>query len=240
MKSILFTVGMLAASVASAAGSSWSQMQPQAVPNAGRTASIGAPTGGLQSFADQASFDAAVGDTSGLSSESFDNGLTDPGAVGTCNEPVNSESNDACFAPGDLVAGFSMTSSSGGGIVVLGGGFLGGGQPSPVIGANTFTDSTNVAFDPPVTAIAASYFDGVAAGEITFEAFDGDGNSLGTATAQPPGTDTGVFLGVTSGTPIASITFTAANDGGELFDDLQFGDVQTGPTDVIFANGFDP
>jgi hypothetical protein len=215
-------------------------MQPQSVPNAGRTAAIGAPTGALQSFEDQASFDAAVGDTSVLTSESFDNGATDPGAVGSCDEPVNSESNDACFSPGDLVAGFSITSSTAQGIVVLGANFLGANQPTPVIGANTFTDSTDIAFSPAVTAISADYYGGFNADEVTVEAFDDGGNSLGTATAQPAAGDTAQFLGIISDTPIASIVITAANDAGELLDNLRFGDVSTGPSDVIFANGFDP
>ncbi|MET0231162.1 MAG: hypothetical protein ABW186_09555 [Rhodanobacteraceae bacterium] len=240
MKSILFTFGILAASVASAAGGSWSQMQPQSAPNSGRTAAIGAPTGALQSFADQASFDAAVGDPTALASESFDGGLTPDGSVNTCDEPVNSESDDVCFAPGDLVPGFSITSSTATGIVVLGANFLGPNQSTPVIGANTFTDSTDIAFTPAVTAISADYYGGFNADEVTVEAFDGDGNSLGTATAQPPAADTSVFLGIISDTPIANITITAALDDGELLDNLRFGDVDTGPSDVIFADGFDP
>ncbi len=174
-----------------------------------------------------------------LSVESFDGGLTPDAGVGTCDEPVNSESNDACFAPGDLVAGFSITSSTGGGVVVLGPGFLGPNQPTAVVGANNFPDTTNVAFTPAVTAISADYYGGFGVDEVTVEAFDGDGNSLGTGTAQPSAADTAQFLGIISDTPIASIVITAANDDGELLDNLRFGDVQTGPTDVIFANGFE-
>ena len=238
MKSVLFAVGILAASVATAGGS-WSHATRPSLPSAGRTASVGAPTGGLQSFSDQPSFDAAVGDPGALASEDFEGGLTPDAAVGTCNEPVNSSSNDACFVPGDLVDGFSITSSTGGGIVVLGANFLGGNQASAVIGANTFTDSTIVTFDTPVTAISADYYGGFNADLVTVEAFDETSTSLGTATVQPSATDTSAFLGIISDTPIASITIAAANDDGELLDNLRFGDVQVGPSDVIFADGFD-
>jgi len=174
-----------------------------------------------------------------LASEDFEGGLTPDASVGTCNEPVNSSSNDACFVPGDLVDGFSITSSTGGGIVVLGANFLGGNQASAVIGANTFTDSTIVTFDAPVTAISADYYGGFNVDLVTVEAFDETSTSLGTATVQPSATDTSAFLGIISDTPIASITITAANDDGELLDNLRFGDVQVGPSDVIFADGFD-
>ena len=239
MKSIVFLGGILAASAAYAAGGSWSQTAGPLVPGAGRTASVSAPTGSLQSFTDQPSFDAAVGNPGALASENFDGGLTPDATVNTCTEPVDSSSNDACFAPGDLVDGFELTSSTGAGIVALGAQFLGPGQTSTAVGANTFTDSTIVTFTTPVTAISAVYYGGFGADEVTVEAFDETSASLGTASATPSATDVPVFLGIISDTPIASITITAANDDGELLDDLRFGDVDTGPSDVIFADGFD-
>jgi hypothetical protein len=239
MKSVVFAVGILAASAA-VAGGSWSSASRPSIPSAGRTAAVGAPTGALQSFADQASFDAAVGDPGALASETFDGGATAAGGLGECTEPVNSASNDVCFAPGDLVPGFSLTSTSGAGIVALGSGFLGANQASTVVGALTFADSTIVTFDTPVSAISADYYGGLGVDEVTVEAFDVSSNSLGTATVQAPATDTPAFLGIISSTtPIASITITAANEDGELLDNLRFGDVSTGSSDVIFADGFD-
>jgi hypothetical protein len=239
MKSVVFAVGILAASAA-VAGGSWSSASRPSIPSAGRTASVGAPTGALQSFADQASFDAAVGNPGALASEDFDGGATAPGGLGNCTEPVNSASNDACFAPGDLVAGFSLTSTSGAGIVALGSGFLGANQTSTVVGAVTFADSTIVTFDTPVGAVSADYYGGLGVDEVTVEAFDASSNSLGTATVQAPASDTPAFLGlISSATPIASLVITAANDDGELIDNLRFGDVSTGSSDAIFADGFD-
>jgi hypothetical protein len=238
MKSVVFAVGILAATAATAGGS-WSSATRPSIPSAGRTAAIGAPTGGLESFADQASFDEAVGDPGALASESFDGGATGATQINDCSEPVNSDSNDVCFVPGDLVPGFSITSSSGGGIVVIGATFLGANQGTPVIGAFTFADTTSVTFDTPVTAISADYYGGLNADEVTVEAFDASSASIGTATVQAPATDTSAFLGIISATPIASIVITAANDGGELIDNLRFGDVASGPPDEIFADGFD-
>lgn len=239
MKPMVFAASMLFATVAFASDGPWSAIAHSLVPGAGRIASVSAPEGGaLQVFADQTSFDAAVADVGALASESFDGGATGTGGLNTCDEPVNSASNDVCFAPGDLIDGFDLTSTSGGGIIALGAEFLGPGQTSTVVGANTFTDSTIVTFTTPVAAFSADFYDGVAAGEITVEAFDGSNASLGTATATPSGTDTPVFLGVISATPVASITITAAADGGELLDNLRFGD-STGADDIIFQNDFE-
>jgi hypothetical protein len=240
MKSAIFATGMLVASAAAAGSGAWSDTARPLAPGAGRTASVSAPhRGTLEVFTDQVSFDTAVGDPGALASETFDGGATGAGGINTCNEPVNSASNDVCFAPGDLVDGFDLTSTSGGGIIALGAEFLGPGQTSTVVGANTFTDSTIVTFTTPVAAFSADLYDGVGAGEITIEAFDDSSASLGTATATPAGTDAPVFLGIISATPVASITITAAADGGELLDNLRFGEVGGAGDDTIFKDGFD-
>ena len=74
--------------------------------------------------------------------------------------------------------------------------------------------------------------------QITVEAFDAANASLGIATATPASTDTPVFLGLISGTAIAHVTITGANDSGELLGNLRFGNA-TAPIDLIFQNGFD-
>jgi hypothetical protein len=98
--------------------------------------------------------------------------------------------------------------------------------------------STIVTFSTPVAAVSADFYDGLSAGEITIEAFDAVDASLGTASATPASTDTSVFLGLISATPIARIEIAAANDGLDLIDNLRFGD-STGADDTIFQNGFE-
>ncbi|GAB4126593.1 MAG: hypothetical protein Tsb0027_25970 [Wenzhouxiangellaceae bacterium] len=191
------------------------------------TSAPDAPLGGLTTFADQASFDTATG---GFPAETFDNGATAAGAVNTCTEPVNSASNDACFAPGDLIDGFSLTSSSGGGIVVLGDGFI--GQPTAAAGANTFGDSTNVTFAPEVTAVAFDAYSGaptVEGADVTVTALDGGGATIGSVTITTTADNVSEFFGFTSAVPIASITVEGIGGTGELIDNLQFGDPAVGP-----------
>jgi len=239
MKPMVLAVNMLFSTAAFASGGSWSATAHPLVPGAGRIASVSAPEGGaLQVFADQASFDAAVGDAGALASESFDGGLAVAGAGALCDEPVNASSDDLCFAPGDLIDGFAITSSTGGGAIALGSNFLGTGQTSPVVGALDLQASTIVTFSTPVAAVSADFYDGLSAGEITIEAFDAVDASLGTASATPASTDTSVFLGLISATPIARIEIAAANDGLDLIDNLRFGD-STGGDDIIFQNDFE-
>jgi hypothetical protein len=184
-----------------------------------------APTGSLDVYTTLGDFQGAVADPGALSSEDFEGGLTGPGGLNTCNEPVNSASNDVCFSPGDLVDGFSMTSSSGAGIVVLGDGFL--GQSGTVIGANTFADSTNIAFSPAVTAIAFDALDGTGPGPVTVTAFDGGGNVIGSADINTVDISNN-FIGLVSPVPVASVTLDGANGEGELINDMLFGDAGGG------------
>ena len=138
MKPTLIAIGVFAASAAIAGEGSWSNMSGPLIPGAGRIASVSAPEGGLQVFVDQASFDAAVGNIGALAAENFGGGATPPATANACGEPMNSASNDACFAPGNLIDGFSITTTSGTGTAVIGAGFLGGGQTNTAVGANSF------------------------------------------------------------------------------------------------------
>lgn len=176
--------------------------------------------GGLTTYPDLASFQAA--NAGGFTVETFDGGLTAGGALNTCVEPVSSASNDACFTPGDLIAGFSLTSSSGNGVVVLGDGFL--GQSTAVIGANDFADTTRVAFSPAVGAVAMDVLIGLPGpGDILISAFDAGDNLIGSFTATTTTTTDPVFAGFSSAVPVARIVIDALGDGGELIDNLQFG-----------------
>jgi len=185
------------------------------------------PLGGLTTFADQASFDAATG---GFPVETFDNGATAAGAVNTCTEPVNSASNDICFAPGDLIDGFSLTSSSGAGIVILGDGFI--GQATAVAGPQAFADTLSVDFTPEVTAVAIDAFSGapdLSGADVTVTALDGGGATIGSVTITTTADNVSEFFGFTSAVPIASITVEGIGGTGELIDNLQFGDPAVGP-----------
>jgi hypothetical protein len=240
MKYAMFAFGVLAASIASATSTQWI---PNAHGNAAHpthsTATHATPlhgAGTLQFFTDQPSFDASVGDPGALAAESFDGGAND---LEQCEEPVSSASDDLCFTPGELIDGFALTSSSGTGVILLPGQFLGGGQTSPVVGANSFADTTHIAFTPTVTAVSAQVYGGQTPNPVDIEVFDENGASLGTTTVTPTAVDTPVFFGVISATPIGEVVLTAENDDGELFDDLRFGAAVSGPPDEIFKDGFE-
>ena len=186
-----------------------------------------APLGGLTTFADQASFDTATG---GFAPETFDNGLTPPGAVTTCNNTIDSTTTGPCFNAGDLIPGFSMTFISNGGtggLVALGDGFLGASQPTTVVGANSFVDNTEITFSPEVTAVAFEGF-GVA-GDYLITALDNGGGTIGSFTVTGAAADSGVFAGFTSASPVATVVVDGVGGTGELIDNLQFGDPDIGP-----------
>lgn len=178
--------------------------------------------GVLQVFGNQVDFDAAVGDPGALTSENFDGGATGADVFNTCTEPVSSASNDVCFAPGDLVDGFAITSSGGGGVIALGATLLGPAQTTTVLGANNFTSTTIVTFTPAVTAFSADFYGAHDTGGVTVTVLDEDGNVLGSGVADPTAPDAPDFLGAISPVPIGSIVIEAA-DGGELLDNLRFG-----------------
>ena len=179
--------------------------------------------GALQVYNNRVDFDAAVGGGAVFANENFDGGATPPGVVNTCTEPVNSASNDVCFSPGNLVGGFQVTSSSGTGVVILGSAFLGAGQTTPVVGANTFADTTIITFTTNVTAFSADFYGGFNVDVVTVTVLDEFSNVLGSGVATPTAVDAPAFLGAISPTPIGSIIIESANGGGELVDNLQFG-----------------
>jgi len=190
--------------------------------------------GGLQIFTDQAMFDAAIGDPAALIVETFDGGATPDGVIYDCEEPVSSASDDDSFDPGQLVDGFAITSSAGSGIVTIGAGRYGPGQNSTIIGAQAFGDATVVTFEPPGIAVSMDLYDVRDAQEISIEAFDKSGASLGAAATTPSAIDMPAFIGMISAAPIARVEVAAANGSSELIENLRFV-----VANAIFSDGFD-
>ncbi|HEY0180026.1 MAG TPA: hypothetical protein VGC30_10400 [Dokdonella sp.] len=189
-------------------------------------AAVQGPQGTLQFYADEAAFDAALGIPLELTTETFDGGAPVGPFPTNCGDPMSSASDDACFTPGELVPGFSISATSGTAtdLSIFPTGFIGPGQTGRAVGAATFTDKTIVSFDPPATATAAKVYGGTSISAVDVEVFDTDGNSLGT-TVVPAGAtrDAAQFIGVTSPTPIGKVTFDAEVAGtGELIEELQF------------------
>jgi len=186
--------------------------------------------GGLIQFADQATFDSSTG---AVVLETFDNGLTAPTSVITCNDIISSATTGPCFNAGDLVPGFSMTFIDNGGLggfVALGAGILGPGQTTVTVGANSFIDNTEINFSPAVTAVAFDAFGVV--GDYLVTAFDGDGTSIGSVTVTGTAGDSPAFVGFSSEVPVAAVIVDGVGGAGEVIDNLQFGSAASLPESV--------
>lgn len=157
--------------------------------------------------------------------ETFDGGATPNASVATCGATVSSASNDACFTPGQLSGGFSV-SSSGTALVVLGTGFLGAGQTSDVIGSNEFTAFTTVNFDAAqnVRSVAMDGLIGNApTGTIDVRVFDTVGTLVDTFSVATVAQDAASFIGFVSPVSVGRVELQGAADSGELLDNLSFG-----------------
>lgn len=179
--------------------------------------------GGLTVYPDLASFETGVGDD--LPLETFEGGHVSIGQGAECDEPVNGSSDDECFAPGDVIAGFSVTSSSGDGVVLLGQEGEAGQEDGTMIGAQRFSDITLVSFDADdVTAIALDVLPGLDGGlDVTVRAYDTTSGLIGAFTVTAEARNVSEFAGFSSPAPVSHIEIQTSNDGGELFHNLRFG-----------------
>ena len=191
---------------------------------------------GPQVFASEAGFDAAVGDVGALAIEDFEGGSAAPGQTRVCSEPLDANSDDACFTPGQLIQGFVVQSSSGNGLSLIGSGSF--GNASAVVGAIFTGDATVVRFDSGVTAFALDVYlqAGSNNGGVTLAAYDGESDRPLSYTRVQPADGAPAFFGVVSATPLKRVELHSANGAGvALIDNLRFK-----RTDDIFAGGFDP
>lgn len=196
------------------------------------TAPASTNRGGLTIYADRSSFDAAGG--ASLPLETFDGGTIDGGPI-NCGAVIDSATASPCFAVGDVIDGFQITATGGTSddLIGLPGGFLGAGQTTDVVGANSFADVTVIDFSPAVPAIGMDIYVGAPGpGDVTIEAFDGGGASVGSFTLTTTALDQPEFAGFVSPTPVAQVVITGVGDSGELLDDLAFGSTLPQATEV--------
>lgn len=188
------------------------------------------PEGGLTFYNVLADFEAAA---PGLPTEDFSNNLIGPGGVCSDLPPLDDATNDACFAAGSVIPGFELDiillPPNSGQYVLLTEGFLGIGINA--VGPNSFPESTNLRFDPPVNAVGFDLIGGLINPVTTDVIFyDSADQVIGSTSAS--GSVAGMFFGATSETPIARVEMVEPVDGGELFGNLTFGAVAP-PTPTI-------
>ncbi len=168
----------------------------------------------------------------GLPVEDFEDGLWGDATFGACPAPWDASTDNACFAAGGILPGIRfqdnpLNEEGGGGpdgLVGIGAGFA--GAISKNIVANTFVDSFEIVFDPPVTAAGMDlthyYADGATVGITLYDASD---TAIITTTATA--TNAGTFWGVFSATPISRIhilSTVSIGDGAEGVDNVVFGE----------------
>jgi hypothetical protein len=186
--------------------------------------------GGLELFENLAAFEAAVGTQLPLEGFDGDYAPEPGGALGGCPEPVNSSSDDHCFSPGDLLDGFSLTSTTGGGYVLLGDDHHQVGHEGIAVGPQNISSptapdvSTIIEFDgDDVTAVAMGTIPGCNGVTVVVQVFDLQDNFIGsTSVTGETSWETG-FLGFVSAQPVGRMTLRTNPSGGQLIQDLRFG-----------------
>jgi hypothetical protein len=216
---------LLIGSAEASAQQAWSEVSPGTVATPGTPSTPAAPTGGpgVTYFNDRMTFQGAG---TILTSENFDSSLTPPANVCNAAPPLNSLTNDACYAPGDLQPGWELDillAGASGDYVLLTDGFL--GNTGNAVGPNSFAEGAIFRFDPAVNAVGFDVIGDLAGPvNIGITVYDAAGNVLGTSSSA--GSVGGTFWGVTSTTPIGRIeTVDPDPNGGELFSRMQFGNL---------------
>ncbi len=168
-------------------------------------------------FLDPAQFLQAV--PNGLAFETFDNTPVPDLQVGVCGPTISATSNDACYSPGAIQSGVTVSApgSAANDLVVLGSGFI--GNPTPVVGAAAFIDSTRVDFDPPVFAFGLELWIN-AFDLVGYTVLDPAGATISTSSV-PVFSGQPNFLGFTASQPIGAVLFNSSN--GDLVDNVAYG-----------------
>jgi hypothetical protein len=178
--------------------------------------------GSLTFYTSRTDFDTAH---PGLPIEDFEEGNVSPGGVVGCPSPLDENNNDACFSPGDILPGITITESTAplpDGLALIGAGFA--GNPSKIVVANFFIENFQLQFSPIVGAAGMDlgcYF----ATDTVDVTISGPGGVLGTAQALC--TNGTAFFGVDTSDPggISEIIIDSPTDQAEGADNIAFGDV---------------
>lgn len=172
--------------------------------------------GGVTEYEDFASFEQAAGP---IASENFQGGPTGPGQTVECAGGFNSETDNACFAPGDLVEGFSVLADSGP-MAVRG---ADENLPALAVGPPSRLLTTHIDLDPPVAAVAVNaYRERTGAGSIDITLRGTDGNVLAAASVPVTGPLDPAFRGFASAAPIASVTLSGSSNRHQWLSELHF------------------
>jgi len=158
--------------------------------------------------------------------ETFEEGNVPAGGIAFLVSPLspgvpNIDTAGLGFPTGLDATNLEIRTGSGGPLVALGDNFV--GNTSTVVGANYFTDTTAIHLLPDAgkTAVGFNVSDPIGGtGDYNVTVHDPNGNLL-FAGVVSAGAQDGSFMGFINPGGIGSIEIGAANDGGELIDNIQ-------------------
>jgi PKD repeat protein len=169
-------------------------------------------------YTDRATFLAQFPD---LLLEDFEKGHVPDNDVRACPGPLDSSSDNSCFAPGDLKPGVRYNSelpAGGAEIALVGRGFV--GAPSKNIVAGEFPDAFIIDFTGDVTAAGMDLVAYYVADVCQIDVF-GQGGLIVSTTA--PCTGQGAFWGVSTTEAITRIRIFSPTGQAEGVDNISFG-----------------
>jgi hypothetical protein len=174
---------------------------------------------GIVLYDNRATFNAAA---PGLPVEDWEEGhVTGPFIF--CNPPLNSNSNDACFLPGEILPGLEFQDAPlGGGSDHVG---LGGpgswSMPSKFVYSNYSVETTNLFFTPTVTAIGVDLSSNGIGNAVLISIYDASDTLILTDTTTLGNLGELTFWGVISSIPIERLNIDILNS--EFVDNVAFG-----------------
>lgn len=147
-----------------------------------------------------------------LQFQDFEGTKVGPGDVAGCNVPVDSDSNDDCFSPGDILPGIAFFNGpifAPPDLIVVGQGFFDPGlPPGPVLQTNEFADDFEIALDPGVSRVGLTVgcaTEGPCDEDVQLFIFDTNAQFLAETTVHVTSAyDT--FLGISSSALIQNIS----------------------------------
>lgn len=150
--------------------------------------------------------------------QTFDSGNVEPGQLQGCSTPVDSNSDDACFRPGDILPGIAFSTDPDFGGTLLDGPFaLGNLNPRKVLAPDGSKQKSVITFPGnDVRAVGLELgclfdFSGPCVGQTMLVQVYGAGNSLLGETIVPVDSLFEAFVGITSDDQIERITFIDAD-----------------------------
>ncbi len=159
-----------------------------------------------------------IGQNPGLAFQDFSAANAAPGTLTTCAPaPVDENSNNLCFQPGDILPGIAFLENPGipvNDVLVLGQNVFGAGNPPNVLSNNTLTNSLDILFTLDPTAIGLVLgcvsTSGSCNRTIVVEVF-GLGDVLLDSETVPVTGLTDSFIGIESQVPITRVSLDFLN-----------------------------